>query len=89
MKLTLRGQNSAAKERVQIIFSNSETLDFKAHGSEVLIYHYSRAGKGAPELFVVNVRAGVWVKIRFGGREHGFSLEGSAKRLDAIHPCLQ
>ena len=85
----LSGQVSAAQERVQITFRDCEALDFKAHGGEVLFYNYSTAGKGAPALFVVNIRAAGWIKVRFGGREHRFSLEGSAKGLDAIHPCLQ
>ncbi|TKD15683.1 hypothetical protein FBT96_15950 [Rhodobacter capsulatus] len=82
-------QVSAVRERVQITFSNSEALDFKGHGGDVLFYNYSTASKGAPALFVVSLRSAEWIKVRFGGREHRFSLEGSAKGLDAIHPCLQ
>ncbi|UWQ01043.1 hypothetical protein K3X44_11105 [Aliiroseovarius crassostreae] len=89
VKLMLGGQVPAARERVQITFSNGETLDFEARGGEILFDNYSTAGMGATALFASNIRAAEWVEVSFGGRSHQFSLEGTAKALDAIQPYLQ
>lgn len=88
VKVMLGGQVPAARERVQISFSNGEALDFEARGGEVLFDNYSTAGMGATALFVENIRAAEWVEVSFGGRAHRFSLTGSAKALDAISPYL-
>lgn len=88
VKVMLGGQVPAARERVQITFSNGEALDFEARGGEVLFDNYSAAGMGATALFVENIRAGEWVEVGFGGRAHRFSLAGSARALDAIQPYL-
>ncbi|MCL3880715.1 hypothetical protein [Marivita sp. GX14005] len=89
VKLMLGGHVPAARERVRITFSNGETLDFEARGGEILFDNYSTAGMGATALFANNIRAAEWVEISFGGRSHQFSLEGTAKALDAIQPYLQ
>ena len=88
VKVMLGGQVPAARERVQITFSNGEAVDFEARGGEVLFDNYSTAGMGATALFVENIRAAEWGEVSFGGRAHRFSLVGSAKALDAIQPYL-
>lgn len=89
VKVMLGGQVPAARERVQITFSNGEVLDFEARGGEVLFDNYSAAGMGATALFVSNIRAAEWVEVGFGGRAHRFGLVGSAKALDAIRVYLR
>lgn len=89
VKVMLGGQVPAARDWVQIAFSNAEALNFDARGGEVLIDNYSTAGMGATGMFVDNIRAAKWVEISFGGRSHRFSLAGSAKALDAIRPYLR
>lgn len=89
VKVMLGGQVPAARERVQITFSNGAALEFEARGGEVLFDNYSAAGMGATALFVENIRAGEWVEVGFGGRAHRFSLTGSTKALDAIRAYLR
>lgn len=89
VKVMLGGRFPAARERVQVTFSNGEALDFEARGGEVLFDNYSTAGMGATALFVSNIRAAEWVEVSFGGRTHRFSLVGSAKALDAIRAYLR
>ena len=89
VKVMLGGQVPTTRERVQINFSNGQSLDFEARGGDVLFDNYSTAGMGATALFVENIRAGEWVEVSFGGRSHRFSLAGSAKALDAIRAYLR
>ena len=89
VKVMLGGQVPAARERVQITFSNGEALDFEARGGEVLFDNYSTAGMGATALFVDNIRAAEWIEVSFCGRAHRFSLAGSAAALDAIRAYLR
>ena len=89
VNVMLGGQVPAARERVQITFSNGQSLDFEARGGEVLFDNYSTAGMRATALFVDNIRAAEWIEVSFGGRAHRFSLVGSAKALDAIGAYLQ
>ena len=86
--VTLAGRGPAAGERVSILFSNGERLDFAASGSQALMSNYSTAGMGATNLFVHNLRRAAWVEIVFGGMQHRFDLAGSAEALDAIKPYL-
>lgn len=86
--VTLAGRGPDAGERVSILFSNGERLDFAASGSQALISNYSTAGMGATNLFVHNLRQAAWVEIGFGGMQHQFDLAGSAAALDAIRPYL-
>lgn len=86
--VTLAGHGPAAGERVSILFSNGERLDFAASGSQVLMSNYSTAGMGATNQFVHNLRRAAWVEVGFGGMLHRFDLAGSAAALDAIRPYL-
>lgn len=85
---TLAGREPAAGERVSILFSNGERLDFAASGSQALMSNYNTAGMGATNLFVHNLRRAAWVEIGFGGLHHRFDLAGSVAALDAIKPYL-
>lgn len=86
--VTLAGRGPTAGERVSILFSDGERLDFAASGSQALMSNYSTAGMGATNLFVHNLRLAAWVEIGFGGMQHRFDLTGSAAALDAIKPYL-
>lgn len=86
---TLAGRGPAAGERVSILFSNGERLNFAASGSQTLMGNYSTAGMGATNVFVHNLRRAAWVEIGFGGVQHRFDLAGSAAALDAIKPWLE
>lgn len=89
VSVMLGGVGPVAGQQVQIRFSNGAELDFAARGGEILFDNFSTVGMGATNQFVANIRAAEWVEIRFGGRNHRFSLAGSAKALDAIKPYLQ
>ncbi len=86
--VSLGGHASQAGERVEIRFSNGDTLAFAAPGGPDLMSNYDTAGMGATNLFVHDIRRAEWVQIAFGGRSHCFALQGSAAALDAIIPYL-
>lgn len=86
--VTLDGAGPNAGERVDIVFSNGETLSFDAQGGEQILDNFSSYSMGATNTFVWNVRTAAWVDISFGGKTHRFSLAGSSKALDAIQPYL-
>ena len=88
VSVTLDGRNAEAGERVSILFSNGERLDFRAGDSNTLLSNFDTAGMGATNLFVHNIRRAEWVEIGFGGKRHRFSLAGSAAALDAIRPWM-
>ncbi|WEF24113.1 hypothetical protein [Paracoccus sp. S3-43] len=85
---TLDGRSAEAGERVSILFSNGENLDFVADGGDILLSNFDTAGMGVTNLFVHNVRQAEWVEIGLGGKRHRFSLAGSAAVLDAIRPWM-
>lgn len=89
VSVTLAGRSPKTGERVSILFSNGEKLNFAARGGEELLSNFDTAGMGATNLFVHNVRQAEWVEIGFGGRSHRFSLAGSAAALDAIRPYMK
>lgn len=84
----LDGHGPEAGERVEITFSNGETLSFDARGGDMIFDNFSTTGMGATNTFVENIRSAAWVDISFGGNQHRFSLAGSSKALDAIRPYL-
>lgn len=86
--VSLDGHAPQAGERVEIRFSNGDTLAFAAPGGPDLMSNYDTAGMGATNLFVHDIRRAEWVQIAFGGCSHRFALQGSAAALDAIIPYL-
>lgn len=50
--IALDGRNAEAGERVRILFSNSERLDFVAGGGSTLLSNFDAASMGATNLFV-------------------------------------
>lgn len=89
VNVTLEGRSPEAGERVSILFSNGEKLNFTAHRDHSLLSNFDTAGMGATNMFVHNVRQAEWVEIGFGGRSHRFSLAGSAAALDSIRPYMK
>lgn len=89
VSVTLDGRDAEAGDRVSILFSNGERLDFAAGGGNTLLSNFDAAGMGATNLFVHNIRQAEWVEIAFGGRRHRFGLAGSAAALDAIRPWMR
>lgn len=87
--ITIDGRSPNDRERVQVVFSNGEVLDFDASQSSTLFTNFSTAGMGATNGFVANIRAAEWVEVTFGADSHRFSLAGSTKALDAVIPYLQ
>lgn len=88
VSVTLDGRNAGAGDRVSILFSNGEKLDFAAAGGDMLLSNFDTAGMGATNLFVHNIRQAEWVEISFGNKLHRFSLGGAAAALDAIRPWM-
>lgn len=88
VNVTLDGRNAWAGDRVSILFSNGEKLDFTAAGGDTLLSNFDTVGMGATNLFVHNIRQAKWVEIAFGDRHHRFDLVGSAAALDAIRPWM-
>lgn len=88
VSVTLDGRDAEAGDRVSILFSNGERLEFMAGGGDILLTNFDTVAMGATNLFVHNVRRAEWVEIGFGGKRHRFSLAGSAAALDAIRPWM-